>query len=123
MSAPTAALPRVVIVGRPNVGKSSLFNRLVGQERAIVHPEPGTTRDAVDTVVEVNGKRYRLVDTAGIRRRAKTHGLEIPSAGRTRSALARSDVAVLIAAVARARSPTWRSSLRGAASRVRRRRR
>jgi GTP-binding protein len=92
----TADLPAIALLGRPNVGKSSLFNRLVGEERAIVHSEPGTTRDAVDTVIEVNGRRYRLVDTAGIRRRAKTTGLEIPSTGRTRSALARSDVAVLM---------------------------
>lgn len=64
------ALP-VAIVGRPNVGKSSLFNRLVGDERSIVHDQPGTTRDAVDTVVELDGKRYRFIDTAGMRRRAK----------------------------------------------------
>ncbi|HEY2667493.1 MAG TPA: ribosome biogenesis GTPase Der [Actinomycetota bacterium] len=92
----TADLPAIALLGRPNVGKSSLFNRLVGEERAIVHADPGTTRDAVDTVIEVDGRRYRLVDTAGIRRRAKTTGLEIPSTGRTRSALARSDVAVLL---------------------------
>lgn len=86
----------ITILGRPNVGKSSLFNRLVGAERAIVHAEPGTTRDAVDTVIDVEGRRYRLVDTAGMRRRAKTHGLEIPSAVRTRAALSRADVAVLL---------------------------
>ncbi|HVL32250.1 MAG TPA: GTPase, partial [Actinomycetota bacterium] len=62
----------VAIVGRPNVGKSSLFNRLVGSERAIVHDEAGTTRDAIDTVAEFDGKRYRFIDTAGMRRRAKT---------------------------------------------------
>ncbi len=90
------APPAIALLGRPNVGKSSLFNRLVGEERAIVHADPGTTRDAVDTMIEVNGKHYRLVDTAGIRRRAKTSGLEIPSTGRTRSALARADVAVLL---------------------------
>ncbi len=61
----------VAIVGRPNVGKSSLFNALVGDERAIVHEEPGTTRDAVDTVAEVAGTRYRFVDTAGMRKRGK----------------------------------------------------
>src|SRR2546421_819072 len=89
-------MPAIALLGRPNVGKSSLFNRLVGEERAIVHAEPGTTRDAVDTVMEFDGRRYRLVDTAGMRRRAKTGGLEIPSAARTRAALARADVAVLL---------------------------
>jgi GTP-binding protein len=63
---------RIAIVGRPNVGKSSLLNRLVGQERAVVSDMAGTTRDPVDTVIEVSGRRYRIVDTAGIRRRGKT---------------------------------------------------
>src|SRR6267143_3802973 len=81
----TADVPAIALLGRPNVGKSSLFNRLVGEERAIVHSEPGTTRDAVDTVIEVNGRRYRLVDTAGIRRRAKTTGLATPTNSQTRS--------------------------------------
>jgi len=63
---------RIAIVGRPNVGKSSLLNRLVGQERAVVSDVAGTTRDPVDTVMEVSGRRYRIVDTAGIRRRGKT---------------------------------------------------
>lgn len=93
---PTTEVASIALLGRPNVGKSSLFNRLVGEERAVVHAEPGTTRDAVDTVIEVEGRAYRLVDTAGMRRRAKTHGLEIPSAIRTRAALARADVAVLM---------------------------
>ncbi|MGH2717701.1 MAG: ribosome biogenesis GTPase Der [Actinomycetota bacterium] len=93
---PVPEVASIAILGRPNVGKSSLFNRLAGEERAVVHSEPGTTRDAVDTVIEVEGRRYRLVDTAGMRRRAKTHGLEIPSAARTRAALSRADVAVLL---------------------------
>jgi len=63
---------RIAIVGRPNVGKSSLLNRLLGQERAVVSDLAGTTRDPVDTVLEVEGRRYRIVDTAGIRRRGKT---------------------------------------------------
>jgi len=63
----------VAIIGRPNVGKSTLLNRLTGDERSIVSEVPGTTRDAVDTVVERDGNRYRLVDTAGIRRKGKTH--------------------------------------------------
>ncbi|MGB2889824.1 MAG: ribosome biogenesis GTPase Der [Candidatus Acidiferrales bacterium] len=62
----------VAIIGRPNVGKSTLLNRLVGEERAIVSPEPGTTRDAVDTIIEHAGKPYRFLDTAGIRRKGKT---------------------------------------------------
>ena len=71
----TAALEpdvNIAIIGRPNVGKSTLLNRLVGEERAIVSPESGTTRDMVDTVVEHNGKSYRFLDTAGIRRKGKT---------------------------------------------------
>ena len=64
--------PRLAIVGRPNVGKSSLLNRLLGQERALVSDVPGTTRDPIDTVVEGEGKPYVLIDTAGIRRRGRT---------------------------------------------------
>ena len=64
---------RVAIIGRPNVGKSTLLNRLTGSERAIVSPVPGTTRDAVDEIVERDGRRYRFIDTAGIRRKGKTH--------------------------------------------------
>lgn len=86
----------IAIVGRPNVGKSSLFNQLVGQERSIVHDEPGTTRDSVDSVVHIDGRSYRLVDTAGVRRRAKTHDVEIYSASRTRQAINRADVAILV---------------------------
>jgi GTP-binding protein len=67
-----AAAIRVAIIGRPNVGKSTLLNALVGQERAIVSPIPGTTRDAVDETVVHEGVRYVFVDTAGIRRKGKT---------------------------------------------------
>ena len=63
----------VAIIGRPNVGKSTLLNRLTGDERSIVSEIPGTTRDAVDTVVERDGRLYRMVDTAGIRRKGKTN--------------------------------------------------
>ena len=66
---------RIAIAGRPNVGKSSLLNRIAGEERAVVSPVAGTTRDAVDTLVEVEGQAYRFVDTAGIRRRGKLPGL------------------------------------------------
>ena len=64
---------KVAIIGRPNVGKSTLLNRLTGTSRAIVSPVAGTTRDAVDELVERDGKTYRFIDTAGIRRKGKTH--------------------------------------------------
>jgi len=68
---PAPPLPGVAIVGRPNVGKSTLFNRLIGDERSIVHDEPGTTRDTVDTVVETADGPVRFVDTAGLRRKSR----------------------------------------------------
>ena len=64
--------PSVAIIGRPNVGKSTLFNKLLGEERAIVHDMPGTTRDAIDTVVETPDGPVRFIDTAGLRRPSKT---------------------------------------------------
>ena len=64
---------KVAIIGHPNVGKSTLLNRLTGTSRAIVSPIPGTTRDSVDEVIEHNGRKIRFIDTAGIRRRGKTH--------------------------------------------------
>jgi GTP-binding protein len=89
--------PSIAIVGRPNVGKSTLFNRLVREERSIVHDEPGTTRDAVDTVVEIDGRTYRFVDTAGMRRQAKVdESTEFFSNVRTQRALERCDIAVLV---------------------------
>ncbi len=88
---------RVAIIGRPNAGKSSLLNRLLGYERAIVDATAGTTRDALDTLLEVGGTRYVLVDTAGIRRRSKVHDpLERSSVGSAIEALGRADVAVLV---------------------------
>jgi GTP-binding protein len=88
---------RVAIVGRPNVGKSSLLNALVGEERVVVSEVPGTTRDSVDTLIEKDGKRYTLVDTAGIRRRGKV-GAEIEglSALRSRRAIESADAVVLV---------------------------
>jgi len=68
---PVETAPAVAIVGRPNVGKSSLLNRIAGESRALVSPVAGTTRDPVDTLIEHEGKRYLLIDTAGIRRRSK----------------------------------------------------
>lgn len=91
-----ALVPSIALVGRPNVGKSSIFNRLVGEERSIVHHEAGTTRDTIDTVAQVDGTKIRFIDTAGMRRRAKTQGVEIFSASRTRSAIERADLAILV---------------------------
>ena len=87
----------IAIVGRPNVGKSSLLNRILGQERVIVSEEPGTTRDAIDTRIEVDGQPVVLIDTAGLRRRAKVEaGLEQYSVIRALRAIDRSDVALLL---------------------------
>src|SRR5438309_754181 len=75
----TPALPvrelRLAIVGRPNVGKSSLLNRLLGEERAIVTPVAGTTRDSVDTLLKTEAQTFRIIDTAGIRRKARTEAM------------------------------------------------
>jgi GTP-binding protein len=88
---------RVAIVGRPNVGKSTLFNRLLGDERAVVHDLPGTTRDAVDTVLETDDGPICFVDTAGMRRRARTEaGLETYAVLRSLEALDRADLALLV---------------------------
>ncbi|MCC6848231.1 MAG: ribosome biogenesis GTPase Der [Deltaproteobacteria bacterium] len=88
---------RVAIVGRPNAGKSSLVNRLLGYERAIVDATAGTTRDALDTMLEADGGRYVLVDTAGIRRRSRVHDpLERSSVASALEALGRADVALLV---------------------------
>ncbi len=87
----------IAIIGRPNVGKSTLLNRLVGAERSIVSPEPGTTRDAVDTVVERHGRSYRFLDTAGIRRKGKTRLIaEKLSVIMARRHLERADIAVIL---------------------------
>ncbi|PYS61721.1 MAG: ribosome biogenesis GTPase Der, partial [Acidobacteria bacterium] len=97
----TPALPvrelRLAIVGRPNVGKSSLLNRLLGEERAIVSPVAGTTRDSVDTLLETSEQTFRLIDTAGIRRKGKTQALtEKLSVVMARKSLERADVAVVL---------------------------
>lgn len=88
---------RVAVVGRPNVGKSSLVNRLLGEERQIVADIPGTTRDAVDIALERDGQRYILVDTAGMRRRSRVaRGLEGLSVMRSLRAIDRAEVVLLV---------------------------
>ena len=88
---------RLAIVGRPNVGKSSLLNKLIGEERVIVSPVAGTTRDAVDTVLEMDEHTFRIIDTAGIRRKGKTEEMaEKLSVLMARRSLERADVAVVV---------------------------
>jgi GTP-binding protein len=88
---------KIAIAGKPNAGKSSLLNKLVGQERAIVSPIPGTTRDAIDTKIEVDGMPVTLIDTAGIRRRGKIEvGVEKYSVLRSFKAIERADVVLLL---------------------------
>ncbi|HMG40896.1 MAG TPA: ribosome biogenesis GTPase Der [Acidimicrobiales bacterium] len=87
----------VAIIGRPNVGKSTLFNRLIGDDRAVVHDMPGTTRDAIDTVIETELGRIRLVDTAGMRRKSKvSEATEYYSLVRALEAVDKSEVALLV---------------------------
>ena len=87
----------VAIIGRPNAGKSSLFNRILGADRSIVSNIAGTTRDAIDTVVERNGKHYRMVDTAGIRKKSTVYeNIEYYSMVRGLRAIDRADVALLV---------------------------
>ncbi|MBF8257950.1 MAG: GTPase Der, partial [Actinobacteria bacterium] len=91
------AVSRVAIVGRPNVGKSTLVNTLVGFERVIASEVPGTTRDAIDVLLEYGGKRYQFIDTAGIRAKRKTENvLEKFSVMKSLDSLKRCDVAVLM---------------------------
>jgi GTP-binding protein len=90
-------VPSVAIVGRPNVGKSTLLNRLLGAERVIVSPTPGTTRDPIDVYTEIGGQPYRLVDTAGMRRKTRIdEDADFYSVVRARDALARADLALLM---------------------------
>lgn len=98
--APTESEPEaisVAIVGRPNVGKSSLLNALVGEQRAIVSPVSGTTRDAIDTLVTHEGQAYRFIDTAGIRRKKYVdYGAEFFGINRAFKAIRRADVVLLV---------------------------
>jgi len=87
----------VSLVGRPNVGKSTLFNRLIGEERSVVHDRPGTTRDAIDTIVETDQGPIKFVDTAGMRRKARIdEDTEYYSTVRALNAVDKSDVALLV---------------------------
>ena len=89
--------PRVAIVGRPNVGKSTLVNRLLGEERVIAFDQPGTTRDAIEVELEREGRRYTLIDTAGIRRKGKVfESVEKFSVVKTLQAIERANVVVLV---------------------------
>jgi GTP-binding protein len=89
--------PRVAIIGRPNVGKSTLVNRLLGEERMIAFDKPGTTRDAIEVELDWDGKRYTLVDTAGIRRKGKVfEAIEKFSVVKTLQAIERAHVVVLV---------------------------
>jgi GTPase len=88
---------RIAILGRPNVGKSSLYNKLVGEERTIVSEIPGTTRDTIDTIIEHDGRTFQLVDTAGLRRKRKQRqGIEYYSELRATDAAERADVALVL---------------------------
>jgi GTP-binding protein len=91
---------RVTVVGKPNAGKSSLLNRVLGEDRMLVDARPGTTRDAIDSLVEREGKRYVFVDTAGLRRKGKvtktSDAVEAASVGAAVGAMERSDVVVLL---------------------------
>jgi GTP-binding protein len=89
--------PRVAIIGRPNVGKSTLVNRLLGEERMIAFDQPGTTRDAIEVDLEWSGKRYTLIDTAGIRRKGKVfEAVEKFSVVKTLQAIERANVVILV---------------------------
>jgi GTPase len=94
---PGGSLPRVALLGRPNVGKSSLLNALAGSERVVVDATAGTTRDPVDEVVEIGGRPWRFVDTAGIRRRVhQSQGADFYASLRTTAALEKAEVAVVL---------------------------
>jgi GTP-binding protein len=87
----------LALVGRPNVGKSSLLNAMLGEERAVVSDVPGTTRDAIDTIFQFHEHRIRLIDTAGVRKKPQQHGaIEYYAALRSLSAIARCDIAILL---------------------------
>ncbi|MDQ3643004.1 MAG: ribosome biogenesis GTPase Der [Actinomycetota bacterium] len=93
----TLKVPSIAVVGRPNVGKSTLFNRLIGDDRSVVHDQPGTTRDSIDTVVETPDGPIRFIDTAGMRRKSKiVEGTEYYSLVRALQTVDRADAAMLV---------------------------
>ena len=92
-----SAIRRIALVGRPNVGKSSLLNALAGETRAVVHDLAGTTRDPIDEIVEIDGRQWEFIDTAGIKRRLhRTSGADYYASIRTQAALERSEVALVL---------------------------
>jgi GTP-binding protein len=97
---------RVAILGRPNVGKSSLLNAILGHDRVIVSETPGTTRDSIDTVFERGDRTFVFVDTAGIRRKRRhRQGIEYYSELRAREAAERADIALILVDIRRSRRP------------------
>src|SRR5690606_37454835 len=91
-------LTNIVLLGRPNAGKSSLFNRLSGSERSLVDDRPGTTRDPIDAIVTFHKKQYRVLDTAGVRRKSRVErGVEAESVMRTLRSIERAHVVILLA--------------------------
>jgi GTP-binding protein len=97
VEAPPDAALRVAVIGKPNVGKSSLINKLLGEDRLVVSEGPGTTRDAIDTTLRYHGRELVFVDTAGLRRHARIErGVEFFSSLRTARAIERSDICVLL---------------------------
>ena len=95
--APDEESLRVAVIGRPNVGKSSIVNRLLGEERLVVSEVPGTTRDSIDTPLRYHGRTFIFIDTAGLRRQSRVEdGIEFYSALRTRRAIERADICVLV---------------------------
>jgi GTP-binding protein len=94
---PRSGIARLAIVGRPNVGKSTLLNRLAGEQRVLVDDEPGTTRDPIDLVVDIDGEPFEIVDTAGIRRRTRIDDdADFYAVLRAREAFTAADVALLV---------------------------